>query len=302
MSAASRGYADRPIVKPAVWTWEVPVYFFVGGCAGMAGLIAGVVHLLADAGGELDASLAVVSRALWIAVVGAVLSPPLLISDLGRPRRFLNMLRRFNRRSALSVGVWILIVFSASATAALWLHGASSGWVRWPPAPGWLLELRGPVLAVLAVFGGLLATYTGVLLAATVLPVWNRHRGTLPIHFGMASLASASAWMVVTGVESSPVLRVMTAATVLDGVLEATMRWSRGAARGGGPRGSSWVSPLAVASGVVACVALGLPGFGAVAVLVAGLMGRFHWVGLGSPRAAVAGASEAAPAERGSVS
>src|SRR5439155_1270632 len=34
------GYYGQPIVKPPVWTWEIPIYFFIGGFAGMAAVIA----------------------------------------------------------------------------------------------------------------------------------------------------------------------------------------------------------------------------------------------------------------------
>src|SRR5205823_8462699 len=53
-----------------------------------------------------------VRDARWIAAAGAVLSPALLVSDLGRPERFLNMMRVFKLRSPMSVGgmdsAWIL--------------------------------------------------------------------------------------------------------------------------------------------------------------------------------------------------
>ena len=38
----SAGYYGQPVVKPPVWTWEIPAYFFVGGVAGMAAVIAAV--------------------------------------------------------------------------------------------------------------------------------------------------------------------------------------------------------------------------------------------------------------------
>ena len=40
MPTAGPGYYGRPIVKPPVWTWEIPLYFFTGGLAGMAATIA----------------------------------------------------------------------------------------------------------------------------------------------------------------------------------------------------------------------------------------------------------------------
>lgn len=280
MSSPIDGYADRPIVKGAVWTWEVPVYFFVGGSAGMAGLIAGVVFLFADARGEVESALPIVSRGLWVAIVGAMLSPPLLISDLGRPRRFLNMLRRFNHRSTLSVGVWILVLFSMFASLALWLHGARIGWTMWPTAPAGLEPLLPAALAGLVVLGGLLSTYTGVLLAATVVPAWNRHRTSLPLHFGLSSLAAAGAWLVMLGA-AAPALQIMLGAVLIDGALEVWMRWARDQ---GAELESGWWTPLASTVAALACVAVGLATVAAVVILVAGLIGRFHWVAQGRSR------------------
>src|SRR5438046_6395929 len=38
------GYYGQPVVRPPVWTWEVPLYFFFGGMAGMSAVVAsGVV-------------------------------------------------------------------------------------------------------------------------------------------------------------------------------------------------------------------------------------------------------------------
>ena len=34
------GYYGQPVVKPPVWTWEIPIYFFMGGMAGMSSVIA----------------------------------------------------------------------------------------------------------------------------------------------------------------------------------------------------------------------------------------------------------------------
>jgi formate-dependent nitrite reductase membrane component NrfD len=51
----------------------------------------------------------VARAAMWLAAItGAILSPMLLIMDLGRPHLFLNMLRVFKHRSAMSMGAWIL--------------------------------------------------------------------------------------------------------------------------------------------------------------------------------------------------
>src|SRR6476620_6414101 len=108
---ADRSYYGLPLLKPPVWTWEIPAYFFVGGAAGAAA----VVGAVARASG---ANSTLVRDARWIAAVGGAASPVLLISDLGRPERFLNMLRVFKLQSPMSVGAWTLVAFSTAAGAA----------------------------------------------------------------------------------------------------------------------------------------------------------------------------------------
>src|SRR6266496_3587701 len=110
-SGGKPGYYGEPVVRPPVWTWEIPVYFFVGGLAGMAAVIA-LIGLIFHQGD-------LTRTAVWIAAIGAILSPILLIMDLGRPRLFLNMLRVFKHQSPMSVGAWILFVFGGCAVPAL---------------------------------------------------------------------------------------------------------------------------------------------------------------------------------------
>src|SRR5438270_2337445 len=105
-------YYDVPLLKAPVWTWEVPVYFFAGGAAGGAAVIGAVA--------EWTGTGATLARdARWIAAAGGPISAALLTADLGRPERFLNMLRVLKPQSAMSVGSWTLTAFSATSTAAL---------------------------------------------------------------------------------------------------------------------------------------------------------------------------------------
>src|ERR1700692_617037 len=82
------GYYGQPVVKPPVWTWEIPLYFFFGGMAGMSAVIA--------RGAIIFPPVDLAGTAMWLAAfAGAVRSPILPILDLGPPRLFLNMLRVF---------------------------------------------------------------------------------------------------------------------------------------------------------------------------------------------------------------
>src|SRR6184192_23596 len=105
------GYYGQAVVRPPVWTWEIPVYFFVGGLAGMSAVIA----LAAAIFHHVD----VARRVMWLAAIGAVLSPILLILDLGRPHLFINMLRVFKPQSAMSMGAWILAAFGMCVVPGL---------------------------------------------------------------------------------------------------------------------------------------------------------------------------------------
>ena len=144
--------------------------------------------------------MSIARTAMWVAAIaGAVLSPILLIMDLGRPHLFLNMLRVFKHRSAMSMGAWILSAFGACAVPgliALELHAHQI----FPGALDQLLRVAAGIFIFgSAIFGTLLATYTGVLIGATAIPAWFLHRTLLPIHFGTAGLGSAAAVLELLG-------------------------------------------------------------------------------------------------------
>src|SRR5213594_4317836 len=102
------GYYGIPLLKQPSWTWEIPLYFFVGGAAGASAVVGAIANYT-------GADRRLVRDARWIAAAGSIISPALLISDLGRPSRFLNMLRVFKPQSAMSVGVWTLLGFSGGS-------------------------------------------------------------------------------------------------------------------------------------------------------------------------------------------
>jgi hypothetical protein len=181
-------YYNLPALKPPVWTWEVPLYFFIGGVAGVASCVALLGHLF-------HGDAAMFRLCLWIAFIGSAICPVLLIADLGRPSRFLNMLRVFKLQSPMSMGAWILAVFGgcvflALLTEELTVFGYGSQFVT---ALQWIGE------ASAAITGLLLASYTGVLIGATAIPVWLTHRRFLPVHFLTSGLGSLSAILELSG-------------------------------------------------------------------------------------------------------
>lgn len=115
LAPAAAGYYDLPVLKAPVWTWEVPLYFFVGGTAGGASVLAAAYGWFSD-------NRPLARHARWIAFGGAALSPVLLIRDLGRPDRFLNMMRVFKWRSPMSVGSWVLAGFGMHTAISAFGH------------------------------------------------------------------------------------------------------------------------------------------------------------------------------------
>jgi len=281
------GYYGSPVVRPPVWTWEVPLYFFFGGIAGMSAVIALGSTLFHQVDPSLATNVGVARAAMWIAVVaGAVISPILLIMDLGRPHLFLNMLRVFKHRSAMSMGAWILSAFGACAVPGLIALELSIHQI-FPGALDQVLRIAAGILIFgAAIFGTLLATYTGVLIGATAIPAWFLHRTLLPIHFGTAGLGSAAGLLELLGHRSAALNFIgLYAATVELGLLIWLSLDKHGAAnRAIHEHGSGWLIRIGeVLNGPLALV-LRLFGFiplAAISFLIGALVSRFGWIAVG---------------------
>jgi formate-dependent nitrite reductase membrane component NrfD len=134
-----------------------------------------------------------------------VASAALLIADLGRPARFINMLRVFRPSSPMNVGTWILSSFGACATAAA--------------APFLPDGMRDAAAVGAGIVGVPLTSYTGVLLVGTAVPLWQGARRTLPILFsasGAAAAASLFDLVRVRGRGAKAIHRLGTAAKVAE--------------------------------------------------------------------------------------
>jgi formate-dependent nitrite reductase membrane component NrfD len=187
-----------------VWTWEVPLYFFIGGIAGISACIAFAAQLF-------DRDPALIRDALWIAFVGSAICPVLLIADLGRPARFLNMLRVAKIQSPMSVGAWTLVAFSGCVFVALAGHEIILRGYGSPILVG--IRLAGEVTGALT--GLILAAYTGVLIGATANPVWSHNRRAISPHFLTSGLGGSSAILELLG--------FIIPATQLIGVIAASL-------------------------------------------------------------------------------
>lgn len=174
MRAAPMPDVRGPFLKAPVWSWEVPLYFWAGGVASGAAFVA----VACDAAGDADA--AVIARRVALAAVAPC--PVLLVADLGRPERFLNMLRIVKPRSPMSTGAWCLVAFSGAAAGAVLADAL--GMKRSARAAG----------AVAALLGTYLGSYTGVLLSCTAVPVWARSRAFLgPMFVATSAMTGAAA-------------------------------------------------------------------------------------------------------------
>lgn len=171
-TADQDSYYGLPMLKESVWKWPIPLYFYVGGLAGGSALLAAAALLRKH-------RLPGIARAgRVIAASGAVVSAALLIQDLGIRRRFIYMLRVFRPTSPMNLGTWILSGFGACAAGSL--------------LPGKIGDAASVAAGVL---GLPLSGYTGVLLANTAVPLWQKARANLPPVFVASAAASVASAM-----------------------------------------------------------------------------------------------------------
>jgi hypothetical protein len=185
-----RSYYGRPIIKEPVWRVpDVPGYLFLGGMAGASASMAAVAGLTGHQ--------PLVRAGRVVAAGGALASVGALVHDLGRPERFLHMLRVFKVTSPLSVGSWIVAPFAGLAviSAVTDLSG------RWKP----LGTLAGAAAGLL---GPAMCTYTSVLLADTAVPAWHEAYRELPFVFAGSAMSSAAGAAMLATAPSRPARRV----------------------------------------------------------------------------------------------
>jgi formate-dependent nitrite reductase membrane component NrfD len=220
------------LLKSAEWPLLIDIYFFLGGIAGGAFVIATIANLL-----DSERYRSVVRVGYYVALLAVIPAPILLIADLGMPTRFLNMLMVPKSSSAIgmnaitlgpfhlkpgspmSAGAWALLVFGGCAfLAALDVLLEQRGGRGFP-------GLRTVVGLVGSAFGFFLAAYPGVLLGATARPLFvNGHwLGALFLAVGASTGGAAIALVLaLLGGERrdvlGPVMRMVAIALVVQAV------------------------------------------------------------------------------------
>jgi len=166
-------YYGRPVLNPPVWeARDIAGYFFLGGLAGGSSLLAAGADLTGRPG---------LSRVAKTGAIGAgLVSMAALIHDLGKPARFLNMMRVFKVTSPMSVGTWLLSAYVPAAGVA-----AASA------LTGRLPRLGAVATAGAAALGPGVAAYTAALISDTAVPAWHDGYQEMPFVFtGSAATAA----------------------------------------------------------------------------------------------------------------
>ena len=184
------------------WTWWIILYFFVGGIAGGAVMLATLLRFFGKPEDQPIARLG-----YYLGVGGVVVSGLLLTIDLERPLRFWHMLLQSHTGrpmlkawAPMSVGAWGLLLFGGFAFLAAAGAAAEEGRLPWPRLRILAEGTLGRVIGVLASgFGLFIAGYTGVLLAVSNRPIWadSNWLGILFL-FSAASTAAATLLLLAT--------------------------------------------------------------------------------------------------------
>jgi hypothetical protein len=221
--ATFRSYYSRAIVKPAPWEADIPAYLFAGGLAAGSSLLA--------AGADLTGRPALRRAGRLGAIGGLSFSMAALVHDLGRPERFLNMLRVAKLTSPMSVGTWILSIYGPFAGAA-----AAAEVVRMLPERSRRGPLRlaayvdRPAGLLAGLFAPPVAAYTAVLLSDTATPSWHGAYRELPFVFVGSAAAASAGFALVTAplAETGPARRMAVGGALLELVAERQMERSMG--------------------------------------------------------------------------
>src|SRR4051812_48660236 len=100
-SVAPIGYYGLPVIHRPHWKWLIICYFFLGGISGASAGLSAIARFFDRSDGPRIARIAA-----YVSAAALLPCPVLLVLDLGRPARFLNMLRVLRLSSPMSMGSW----------------------------------------------------------------------------------------------------------------------------------------------------------------------------------------------------
>lgn len=189
-----KGYYGVPPIHEPHWRWLIAGYFFFGGIAGSSATLSAYLRLFAGPKAEPLAR-----AALWVSVAALLPCPPLLILDLRRPARFLNMVRAFRPTSPMSMGTWGFLVFNGLLSIEVALELAAMVLARSHRREPVALRTAGAGISALTGTAGFFVSgYTGVLLAATAVPLWSKSPALLASLFLSSATSSGAAAVSLT--------------------------------------------------------------------------------------------------------
>lgn len=222
--AAFTSYYGRPVVKASPWSNDIPAYLFFGGLAAGSTLLGAC----ADVTGRTS-----LRRTGRIGALGAIgVSFIALVHDLGRPGRFINMLRVAKPTSPMSVGTWLLAGYGplTGLAAVAELQGLLPR--RWSRVSRLLARTGRPANLGAALVAPAIATYTAALIADTATPAWHEGYAYLPFVFaGSAAAASGGLAMIgATVADAGPARRVAIGGALLELVAEQARNQAMGIA------------------------------------------------------------------------
>ncbi|WP_106506233.1 NrfD/PsrC family molybdoenzyme membrane anchor subunit [Brachybacterium timonense] len=207
-------YYGRPVVKAPPWRGPIALYLFLGGLAGGSALLGAGAHVT----GREE-----MRRATRLVTLGSVgIGTAALIEDLGRPERFLHMMRTIKVTSPMSLGTWVLASFStlSGVLGAIEVDRMTQQRLPLQKVRPLVYSTEGPVTLGQAALAPLLASYTGALLGDTAVPTWAAGRKHLPFLFASsASLASGGAAMIMSPTTQARPARILAAAGVIGDVV-----------------------------------------------------------------------------------
>jgi hypothetical protein len=220
-----RSYYGRRILKKPVWTHDIAAYLFTGGLAAGSSLVA--------AAADVTDRPALRRAGRGTAMAALLASSGLLAKDLGRPERFLNMLRVAKPTSPMSMGSWVLAAYGGAATGAVVAEVAQAIDPRGPvlhPVARAVTGVGRPAGMAAAALAPALATYTAVLLADTAVPSWHEAYPQLPFVFAGSALASGAGVGLVAAPdrEVGPVQRLAVLGAAMEMLAARSVRQNLG--------------------------------------------------------------------------